>query len=52
MRLDEFFIMVRVSGSLFCEISVGVDAGTSISRLTGLRFSLELAEVLAQNCTP
>ena len=52
VRLDEFFIMVRVPGSLFCEISVGVDAGTAISRLTGLRFSLALAELFARNCTP
>ena len=49
-RLDEFLIMVRVPGFLFCEISAGVDAGTAISRLTGLWFSL--AEPLARNCTP
>ena len=50
VRLDEFLIMVRVPGSLFWEILAGVDIGTAISRLTGLRFSL--AEPLARNCTP
>ena len=52
VRLDEFLIMVRVSGSLFCEILVGVDTGTAISRLIGLRFSLALAAPLARNCIP
>ena len=51
-RLDEFLIMVRVPGLLSCEIPAGVDAGTAILRLTGLRFSLALAEPLARNCTP
>ena len=52
VRLDEFLIMVRVPGSLFCEVSAGVDAGIAISRFTGLSFSLALAEPLARNCTP
>ena len=50
--LDEFLIMVRVPGSFYCEISAGVDVGTEISRVTGLRFSLALAESLVRNCTP
>ena len=52
VRLDEFLIMIRVPGSLFCEISAGVDAGAAFSKLTGLQFSLALAELLALNCTP
>ena len=51
-RLDEFLIMVRVPGFLSWEIPAGVDAGTAISKLTGLQFSLALPEALAQNCTP
>ena len=50
-RLDEFLIMVRVPGSFICEISVGVDVGTAISMLTGLRILLALAEPLVRNCT-
>ena len=52
-RLDEFLIMVRVPGLLSCEIPAGVvDAGTAISKLAGLQFSLALPEALARNCTP
>ena len=52
VRLDEFLIMVRVPGLLSCEIPAGVDAGTAISKLTSLQFSLALPEALARNCTP
>ena len=52
VRLDEFLIMVRVPGLLSCEIPAGVDAGTAISKLTGLQFSLALPEALARNCIP
>ena len=51
-RLDEFLIMVRVPGLLFCGNLAGTDAGTAISKLTGLRFLLALAEPLAWNCSP
>ena len=51
MRLDEFFIMVRVPGSFFCEISAWVDPGTAISSLIDLRFSLPLVGSLARNFT-
>ena len=52
VRLDEFLIMVRAPGSFFCEMLVGVNAGTANSMLAGLWFSLALAEPLARNCTP
>ena len=52
VRSDEFLIMVKVPGLLSCEIPAGVDAGTAISKLAGLQFSLALPEVLARNCTP
>ena len=52
MRLDEFLIMARVPGSVFCEILAEVDLDTAISRPTGLQFSLALAEPLAWNSTP
>ena len=50
--LDEFLIMVRVLGLFSCETPAGVDAGTAISKLAGLQFSLALPEALARNCTP
>jgi hypothetical protein len=52
VRLDRFLIMVGVSGLLSCEIPAGVDAGTAISKLTGLQFWLALPEALAWNCIP
>ena len=52
VRLDEFLIIVRAPGLLFCEIPTGLDPGTALSRLTGHWFSLALAEPLARNCTP
>jgi len=52
VRLDEFLIMTRAPGMLSCEIPAGVDAGTAISKLTGLQFSLALPEAVARNCTP
>ena len=52
VRLDEFLIMVRVPGSLFCDISAGVDSGKVISSQIGLLFLLALAEPLVPNCTP
>jgi hypothetical protein len=44
--------MVKVLGLLSCETLAGVDAGTAISKLTGLQFPLALPEEFARNCAP
>ena len=49
--LDEFLIMVTVPGLLSCEIPSRFDAGTVISKLTGLQLSLAPPKALAWNCT-
>jgi hypothetical protein len=51
-RLDEFLIMVGAPGFFSCKIPTELDAGTTISTLTDLQFSLALPEALARNCTP